>query len=212
MSTGTATLPVQGSPEWLAARLGHITASKFGVVLTKGRSKAKAWGETAVSYALELAHERLSGAGQPEFTAAACEWGTDHEPLAVTAYEESQAVEVAPAGFVEHPLIEGVGGSSDGLIGSSGILEVKCPYTGREHLRTLWEGTMPEKHKPQVQGNLWVTGRDWCDFVSFDPRLGESSALFITRVARDADYIETLAERVEAFAALVSEIVEACRA
>lgn len=202
----------QGTDEWLAERLGHATASNFAAILTKGRSKSQPWGDTATSLALTLAAERLTGRPAEGFRSAATDWGNEHETAAVVAYEIAQGETVETAGFIRHPLLDWVGGSPDGLIGDDGILEAKCPWTSREHVRTVWGGVMPEQHKAQVQGNLWVTGRDWCDFVSFDPRMPESCALFITRVERDAEYIQSLADRVEAFVGLVNQILGECDA
>lgn len=212
MNQETQAPPSQGSPQWLAERLGHVTASKFEDVLKKGRSKASVWGDGATTYALTLAAERLTGVVAGGYATDAMDWGTQHEPDAVAAYELTQLVNVKVAPFVRHPLIDNVGGSPDGFVFDDGILEVKCPYTSKEHLRTVWDGSMPEHHRPQVQGNLWITGRDWCDFVSYDPRMPEECRLFISRVERDAEYIKTLSDRVEAFAALVSEMVEVCGA
>lgn len=202
---------VQGTAEWLQERLGFVTASRFSDAMTAGRSKSKPWGDTAVSYALTLAAERLTGQPAPSYTNEAMQWGHDNEAVAVAAYEQMQEVEVDAAPFVTHALVDYVGGSSDGFVGSAGIIEVKCPFTTKEHLRAVWDGCMPDQHKAQVQGNLWVTGRQWCDFISYDPRLPESCSLFVSRVERDPEYISTLSARIEAFAALVSEMVEVFR-
>lgn len=202
----------QGTADWLQARLGYATASNFATILTKGRGKGKEWGDTAMTHALTLVAERLTGEGEPEFTAAACDWGNANEPFAVAAYEAAQGVYVEPASFIRHPLIDWVGGSPDGLVAQDGLIEAKCPHKSHNHLRTVWTGKMPAEHTAQVQGNLWITGREWCDFVSFDPRLPESCQLFVTRVERDAAFIETLGDRVEAFLALVNQILEGCHA
>ncbi len=201
-------VPRQGTPEWLQERLGFVTGSRFADVLAKARNKSEPWGQTAVSYALTLAGERLTGMPSQTERFPATDWGNEQEPYAVAAYEQMQGVTVETAGFVPHALVDWVGCSPDGLVGDDGTIEAKCPFTEREHLRTVWTGCMPDEHKAQVQGGLWVTGRQWCDFISYNPRLPESCSLFVSRVERDPEYIAKLSQRIEAFAGLVSEMVE----
>lgn len=185
----------QGTPEWLAARAGHCTASKFKDVLAKGKS-----GEaiTRRNYRLQLVTERLTGLPCETFKNAAMEWGTDQEPFARMAYEAHTATIVEETGFLLHPEFAWVGASPDGLIGSDGGVEIKCPQQSAVHVETLTT-KMPSEHKGQIQGTLWITGRQWWDFVSFDPRMPVNLQLYVERVTRDEDYIKALAEEVTKF-------------
>lgn len=185
----------QGSPEWLAARAGHCTASRFKDVLAKIKT-----GESASrrNYRIQLVTERLTGRPCDSYTNAAMEWGTATEPFARAAYEGARSLMVDEAGFLAHPSVLWVGGSPDGLIGKDGGCEIKCPHQSTVHVETL-EGGMPTEHRAQVQGILWVTGRAWWDFISFDPRMPEHLQLYIERIERDEAYIATLAAEVERF-------------
>lgn len=185
----------QGTPEWLALRAGHVSASVFKDVLAKTKT-----GEAAVRKALrlKLVTERLTGQPVETYKNGAMEWGTNTEPLARLAYEAKSGNLVEEEGFLLHPTIKWVGCSPDGLIDSDGGLEIKCPFNSCVHVQTLEEG-MPPEHKAQVQGAMWVTGRDWWDFVSFDPRMPAGLQLHIERVIRDVEYIKTLEEEVVRF-------------
>lgn len=193
----------QGSPEWLSARAGHCTASRFKDVLAKIKT-----GEAAGrrNYRIQLVTERLTHRPCESFTNAAMEWGTATEPHARAAYETAKALMVDEAGFLHHPDVLWVGASPDGLIGKDGGCEIKCPHQSTVHVETL-EGGMPPEHRAQVQGVLWVTGRQWWDFVSFDPRMPTHLQLYVERVERDEAYIATLAAEVERF---LSEVEGMC--
>jgi hypothetical protein len=126
------------------------------------------------------------------------EWGTATEPFARAAYETQRGLMVDEVGFVPHPITEWVGGSPDGLVGDDGGIEIKCPHNSVVHVETL-TGGMPSEHRAQVQGLLWITGREWWDFISFDPRMPEKMRLYIERVKRDEDYIAKLVDEVTKF-------------
>ena len=177
----------QGSDEWLMLRLGKLTASKFADVISKGRGKEPS--KTRVSYMYQLAAEILVGEPTTFFKNAAMQWGTDCEPAARAAYELKHDLEVVECAFIEHD--EFVGVSPDGLVGIDGLLEIKCPTTVT-HLKYYMAGTMPAEYLAQVQGQLWVSGRDWCDFVSYDPRVRSEADYFELRVNRDDEYIKNL--------------------
>lgn len=187
----------QGTPEWLAARAGHVTASRFKDVLAKLKSGS---GEAATrrAYRLQLVTERLTGQPCETFKNAAMEWGTATEPFARAAYETAKALMVDEVGFLPHPTMQWVGASPDGLIGDDGGCEIKCPAASTVHVETL-AGGMPSEHRAQVQGTLWVTGRQWWDYISYDPRLPPKLQLYVERVKRDEDYITKLADEVAAF-------------
>lgn len=192
----------QGSPEWLAQRAGHVTASRFKDVLAKIKT-----GESASrrNYRLQLVTERLTGRPCDTYTNAAMEWGTATEPFARAAYESARTLMVDETGFILHPEVKWVGASPDGLIGKDGGCEIKCPAQSTVHVETL-ECGMPPEHRAQVQGTLWVTGRKWWDFISYDPRLPAHLQLYVERVERDEAYIKTLAEEVAKFLAEVEQM------
>jgi len=186
---------IQGSPEWHAARLGKITASR--VVDVMARTKA-GWGASRANYAAELIAERLTSNSAPSFTNDAMRWGTDQEPYAREAYARRFGVDVYEIGFVDHPEVAMSGASPDGLIGTDGLCEIKCPNTAT-HLDTLLSGSVPGKYQTQMQWQMACTGREWCDFASFDPRLPLNMQLFVQRVPRDVGLILELETEVSAF-------------
>jgi putative phage-type endonuclease len=185
----------QGTQAWLADRVGHVTASRFKDVLAKIKT-----GEAAGrrNYRVQLVTERLTGNPTESYTNAAMEWGTATEPLARAEYESARSLMVDETGFLHHPEILWVGASPDGLIGADGGCEIKCPHQSTVHVET-WDGGMPPEHRAQVQGTLWVTGRKWWDFISFDPRMPAGLRLYVERVERDDAYIAALAAEVAKF-------------
>lgn len=194
--------PVQGSPEWLSARAGHATASRFKDVLAKIKSGEAA---TRRNYRVQLVTERLTGRPCDSYQNAAMEWGTNTEPLARMAYEAITGEIVAEASFMPHPDVQWCGASPDGLIGDDGMVEIKCPFQSTVHVST-WQDGMPPEHMAQVQGNLWVNGRQWCDFISYDPRMPEHLKVYRQRIERDPKYIDILAEEVVGFLASVESL------
>lgn len=185
----------QGSQDWLELRLGKVTASKFSDVMTNGRGNKPS--VTAKSYMIKLVAEILRGEPMPFFENEAMRWGTETEPQARAMYELKNNVDVKEVAFVE--LNDFVGVSPDGLVGDDGLLEIKCPNTETQIKRFLDGTGLPKEYEAQVQGQLWVTGRKWCDFVSFDPRIDVEASYIQTRVYRDEDYIAKLEEKVTAF-------------
>jgi putative phage-type endonuclease len=190
----------QGSSEWLAQRAGHATASRFKDVLAKIKTGEAA---TRRNYRVQLVTERLTGQPCETYTNAAMQWGTDQEPAARSAYEAHTGDLVEQAVFILHPGMAWAGASPDGLIGDDGGIEIKCPYQSTVHVETL-QGGMPSEHMPQVQGVMWITGRQWVDFVSYDPRMPEHLQLYVQRIARDEKYIAELEKAVVAFLGEVS--------
>ena len=190
----------QGSAEWLAIRLGKVTASRITDVLAKGKSGEAA---TREDYRTELLVQRLTNEPGESFTNAAMEWGTQTEPMARIAYQAHANVFVEQVAFVDHPTIEWFGCSPDGLVGKTGLVEIKCPAS-KNHLKYLLAGKPPAKYVPQMQCQMAVTGREWCDFVSYDPRLPEDLQLFVVRLERDVSYIMAMEEEVDKFLKEVS--------
>lgn len=185
----------QGTLEWRAARAGHATASRFADVMAKVKlGEAK----TRQDYRWELVTERLSGIPLEQYQSKAMRRGNELEPEARAAYEAETGVLVRKVGFLNHPEVQWCGASPDGLIDDDGGLEIKCPDNPVIHVQTI-HGGMPDEHRPQVQGGMWVTGRKWWDFVSYDPRMPEDLQLYVQRVKRDDAYIEKLAAEVGVF-------------
>lgn len=187
----------QRTDAWLAKRAGKITASraKDAMAFSK-RAKTPEPLQARLDYAAELVIERLTGKSIGVPMTEAMRWGVDCEPLARTAYEAATGALVAETGFVPHKILSYVGASPDGLVGRFGLVEIKAPFNQRVHLKTLLDG-MPEEHMAQVQCQLWVLERDWCDFVSFDPRLPDALQLHVQRVPRDDKFIAALSDAVK---------------
>lgn len=193
----------QGSAEWHRMRLGKVTASRVAEVIAKTKS---GYSTSRANYAAQLIAERLTGEPTESFTNAAMQWGADQEPDARLAYEFRTDAEVEQVAFVDHPSIAMSGASPDGLIGSDGLLEIKCPITAT-HLETLRGRTIPAKYQTQMLWQMACTGRQWCDFVSYDPRLPESMRLYIERMPRDNARIAEMEAEVKAFLAEVDAAV-----
>lgn len=186
---------VQGTDEWLSIRLGKVTASRVADVIARTKTGPSA---SRANYMAELVAERLTGARGETYTNAAMQWGTDNEPEARLAYEFRHDVTVEQVGFIAHPSIEMSGASPDGLVAADGLVEIKCPNTAT-HIETLLTGTIPAKYETQMLWQMACTGRAWCDFASFDPRLPEEMRLFVKRFARDDARIAEMEEQVREF-------------
>ena len=188
---------IQGSPAWLAVRLGKVTASRVADLMARTKT---GWGASRANYMAELICERLTGASAERFTNAAMAHGTACEPGAREAYAFEREVEVTEVGFVPHPTIAMTGASPDGLVEDDGLVEIKCPNTAT-HLETLETRTIPAKYLTQMGWQMACTGRQWCDFVSYDPRLPAHLRLFIHRVHRADVPVAELESEVSLFLA-----------
>ncbi len=184
---------IQGSPEWFEVKLGKVSASHFKDVLNKKTGQG--------TYMYQLLGERLSGVPSESYSNKAIVAGIETEPQA-RAYYEALYGEVQQVGFVE--VSDYLGCSPDGLIGIDGLVEVKCPFPST-HVRYILENKLPATYKAQVQGQLIVTERKWCDFVSFDPRV-KDRPLWKIRVYRDEEYINMLASAIDDFVAELKEL------
>ena len=193
----------QGSSAWHELRHGWITASKFKDVLSSGA------GKTRKSYMLQLASEIMTDMRAESFTNEYMEWGTETEPQARSMYELASGNAVDQVTFIKQGEIK-AGCSPDGLIGDIGMIEIKCPKSSTQ-VETFLSGKMPAIHKAQVQGQLWVAQREWCDFVSFDPRINGSASYMCVRINRDEEYIKDLSEKVKTFESELLEMVEKLR-
>ena len=192
---------VQGTPELLAARAGRVTASMISNVLMKP--------ETAGfrDYQAQLVAEILTGKPQgSDYTNVHMQFGSDTEPLARSAYEAETGFSVDEVGLCIHPTIERAGASPDGLVGNSGEVEIKCPKVST-HLAYLLAGVVPAAYRNQMMWQMAVTGRDWCDFVSFRPDLPEHLQLFVVRFKRNPARILELETAVVAFLDTVDKML-----
>lgn len=194
----------QGTPEWLQERCGFVTASRIKDVQAKIKS-----GEAAsrANYRAELVAQRLTGQVQESFTNSAMERGTELEPFARATYEIRFGEVVEETGFVKHPRIKWTGASPDGLVGKDGLLEIKCPNTST-HIGYLLAGTAPLQYVPQMTWQVACTGRKWCDFASYDPRMPEQLQLFVVRFTPTAEQITETEKEVIAFLAEIDETVK----
>jgi putative phage-type endonuclease len=185
----------QGSPEWFAQRLGKVTASRVADVIAKTKT---GYSTSRDNYMAQLVCERMTNTVAESFTNTAMQWGTETEPLARAAYEAHADVLVDEVAMITHPTIEAAGASPDGLVGDDGLLEIKCPNTAT-HIDTLLTQTVPGKYITQMQWQMACTGRKWCDFVSFDPRMSDGLQLFVKRINLDTDYVAMLEKEVVQF-------------
>lgn len=184
----------QGSADWHKMRLGKITASRMKDVLSKGRGSAQS--KTAETYMMELIAEKLTGEVKPFFENDAMRWGTETEPQARFMYELKSGNTVEEVAFIERSDFIGV--SPDGLIGDDGVIEIKCPTTITQIKRALTDNYSKDYYD-QIQMQLWVSGRLWCDFLSFDPRLDVDASYLIQRVERNEEYIKEMEEKTNLF-------------
>jgi hypothetical protein len=155
---------------------------------------------------MELIAETLTGQSKPFFENDAMRWGTKTEPQARAMYSvNNDFVDVKEVAFVEHN--DQVGISPDGFVGDEGLFEAKCPNTTTQLKRALSDDYSAD-YKAQIQMQLWVTEREWCDFVSFDPRLECAAGYLQQRVMRDEEYIEEMKTKVYAFVEKMNELIE----
>lgn len=194
----------QGSPEWRALRCGKVTASRIADVTAKGRGGAPS--AMRANYLSQVVAERLTGVPQEDtFESAAMAWGKKVEPDARAAYAFYHA-KVELVAFVDHPVIAMSGCSPDGLVGDKGLAQFKCPNTAT-HIATLRGASIDGGYIKQMQWEMACTGRLWCDFVSYDPRMPEEMRLHVRRVARDSAMIVEIAAAVSEFQAEVEAAV-----
>jgi len=182
----------QGTSEWFAARCGKVTASRVADIIAKTKTGPSASSE---NYLAQIVCERMTGKPAESYSNAAMAWGTEQEVFARAAYESVKDVLVEEVGFVSHPNISEAGASPDGLVGLFGLVEIKCPNTAT-HIQTLLDQKVPEKYNTQMQWQMACTQRQWCDFVSFDPRMAEGLQLFIKRVEFDPVYVAKLEREI----------------
>jgi putative phage-type endonuclease len=197
-------LEEQRSDSWFAARAGKATASAIYKVMARTKS---GYGADRANYHAQLVAERLSGRPADGFSNAAMQWGIDTEASARVAYSDLIGEAVAEIGFVDHPTIAMTGASPDGLVGFDGLVEIKCPNTAT-HIATLTGAGIDKKYMLQMQWQMACTGREWCDFASFDPRLPAEMQLHVRRVDLDRTLLAEIETELTAFLADVAGTVE----
>lgn len=178
-------------------RLGIATASNFSdIVTSKGEISA-----TLSKYALKLASELLIIEQEEIYKSFDMMRGNEIEPEAREAYQEHTFNCVDQVSFIKG---DNYGYSPDGLIGYDGLIEIKCPNQ-TTHTKYLFEDRLPVEYVQQVQGGMFVSGRKWCDFISYHPNFQEDKKLFIKRVYRDEDFIKKLEAGIKKTIALRDE-------
>lgn len=207
--------PKYGTPAWNEFRRGKVTASRFGDIMTEPRTKGVpgALGKTAEGYMLEVVASAITGQDKVGGRSAAMDRGVDLESDAIDAYAAQRFVEVG-AGHILQRADHIICATPDGFVDEDeqgpGLLEVKCPES-RTHLSTFLRRQLPDEYLYQVQGQMWVAERAWCDFISYDDRFPRPMQLVVIRVHRDEELIEAMAKKVYAFADIVQTRINALR-
>ena len=199
---------IQGTPEWLQLRLGHVTASRVADIMAKTKTGPSA---SRQNYLIELAIQRVTGVVEESYKNEAMIRGTEEEPKARQAYELLTETFVEELPFVKHKIIEWFGCSPDGIIknndGTYNLLEIKNPNSAT-HWSYIKEGEPPTKYKIQMMAQMACTGAQWCDFFSYDSRMPEGSRYFLKRMVRDNAFIDEMEKEVKVFLDQVAEEVK----
>ena len=197
----------QGSPEWLLARLGKITASKVAEVLAVTKNGPS---ERRTKYLWQLVSERLTGDFTRTYTNDAMLWGIENEPIAREFYEALNDVKVEQVGLYVHPRFDFAAASPDGLVGDDGLIEIKC-LTTVNHIRAIYDNQPPKDYLPQVHWQMACTGRQWCDLTLFDPRVPLEMQLHTFRIERNDEEIEKMEDHVLTFNGEIEGIIAKLR-
>lgn len=192
--------------EWLKKRLGKITCSNFTVLMKEGRGKDEPFSQTGKAYLRRVVAEILGS--YYSVSARAMDWGNENESKAIAEYVNRFGVEVDSRPFQYFAYNDNIGGTPDGLVGLYGTLEVKCPYDPAVHVNTLITREVPDDYAWQPDGHLFVTGRDWCDFISYDPRMTGDEKLCVIRVERSEPRMELLKKKLELAVLFVNRMME----
>lgn len=193
---------LQGSELWKKLRLAKVTGTGMKSVLSNGKGSAPS--KMAETYMMELIAEKLTGQAKPFFENDAMRWGTETEPQARAMYELNSGNDVLEVAFIERN--EFIGVSPDGLIGDDGMIEIKCPETTTQLKRALTDNYSKD-YTTQIQMQLWVAEREWCDFLSFDPRLDIDASYLLQRVYRDEKFIDDMQMKTYLFITKMNEIL-----
>jgi putative phage-type endonuclease len=193
----------QGTKEWFDLRLGKVTASRVADILAKTKTGVSA---SRQNYLIELALQRVTGVFESSFISPAMQDGVDREAQARVAYEVTTGEFVDQVPFIDHPTIQGFGASPDGLINTKGMCEVKC-RNNANHWEVIKTGEIPKKYWIQMQAQLSCSGREWNDYVGYNPNFPEKSQLFVKRVYRDGEFIIFMEAEIKQFLIEVEEEV-----
>lgn len=190
---------IQGTPEWLDLRKGHVTASRVADIMAKTKTGPSA---SRQNYLIELAIQRVTGVVEESFKNEAMLRGQEEEPKAREVYELLTETFVEEVPFVKHKTIEWFGCSPDGIIknndGTYNLIEIKNPNSAT-HWSYIKADEPPTKYKIQMMAQMACTGAQWCDFFSYDSRMPEGSRHFLKRMMRDNKFIEEMESEVKAF-------------
>mgnify|MGYP003109553215 CR=1 FL=1 len=189
----------QGSQEWLQLRLGIATASNFKKIITSTGAESK----SLKDYAFELASDSLLTEPEASFQSEAMIRGNELEEEARSYYSFVNDVKIDQVTFIKK---DEIGYSPDGLIGENGLIEIKCPLK-KNHLKYLIDNKLPSDYKPQVQGGLYISEREYCDFISYHPLFKDDKKMFVVRVYRDEEYIKKLSDLLTKTIELKNEIL-----
>jgi putative phage-type endonuclease len=187
---------VQGSEQWLKeCRLGKVTASRIADILAKTKTGVSA---SRQNYMIQIALEQVTGTVEETFTSQAMQDGIDREFQARVAYEVATGEFVEQIAFIDHPTIKNFGASPDGMVGDKGLVEIKC-RNNNNHWEVIKTDEIPKRYWIQLQAQLSVTGREWNDYVGYNPNFPERSKLFIKRVYRDETFISEMEAEIKKF-------------
>lgn len=192
---------------WLAQRLGKITCSKFGELIGTGRSADDEFTQAGYTYLYRVIAERLGSCH--DISSRPMQWGTDNEPNAIECYAGLTSLEVDYERFRYFEFTSDIGGTPDALVGTDGCAEVKCPFDPAMHIETLVKKCVPKKYLWQCYGHIVVAKRQWCDFVSFDPRIEGPERIAIVRLDRDEKKLKHLMARLDAGVQFVKQAIAA---
>lgn len=192
--------------EQISARLGKLTASRMGDAMSflkNGKESAD-----RRNYKIQLVGERMTDVIADHYVTPAMEWGIVNEPAAKLAYARLYPLaRISPAGFVDHPSIQYCGATPDSFVDHDGLLECKCPTT-KTFLEWKLCGDVPDIHRPQMALQILCTGRQWCDFIAYDPRMPEKHQAFIRRFTPTHEYLREVEDAAIQFLKEVDELFE----
>lgn len=200
---------IQGDASWHQARLGALTGSRIYEACAK--TKRGEYYASRENLLYEKLIERLTGQPAQHFVSDAMSWGNMYEGEARAVYETQKGTLVTECAYFPHPSIAHSGASPDGLVGEDGVIEIKCPTT-KTHLDTILSGVIPEMHTYQMACEIESSGRKWCDFISYDPRLPGNLSFFCVRYTPEPAFLETLRAEVIKFLAELDELEARVRA
>ena len=192
----------QKTIEWLNIRKGKFTGSEIYKLMSEPKSKTELLSETAKTYILEKIAEEFTDELKESFTTPAMQWGNDHEPLAKKWYTKLTGKLIDEIAFVQHPMFNDCGGSPDGFIREGNhIIEIKCPFNSVNHIKHVL--TSQEYFKKELKEYYWqmqfyiyCLNVEYCDFISFDPRINSDFGLHIKRIERDEKDIEFMNNKI----------------